>query len=54
MVSLPKICLWINKRHSSSTNRFIGLLFALWVGQIQFSVDRGTPAPIIVTQKLII
>lgn len=32
----------------------IGWLFALWAVQVQFSVDRGTPAPIMVTQKLII
>ncbi len=32
----------------------IGFLFALWAVQVQFSVGRGTPAPIMATQKLII
>lgn len=32
----------------------IGLLFALWAVQVQFSVGRGTPAPMMATQKLII
>lgn len=32
----------------------IGLLCALWAVQVQFSVGRGTPAPIMATQKLII